>query len=193
VSAAVQAVVDAAHGGGPVNNAANPGANAAAPALVHAAAPSAPAIHAAANAAVQTGAPVPVSHLAVEIASQALSGKHRFEIRLDPPELGRIDVRLEVDREGRVTSKLVVERPETLDMLRRDASQLERALQQAGLKTSDNSLEFSLRQDAPNRDDDAPQDIARLTVSEDDPQPLEALRQGYGRHLGLGRGIDIRI
>ena len=47
----------------------------------------------------------------------------------------------------------MVDRADTLDLLKRDALQLERALQQAGLKTSDNALEFSLRQQAFARDD----------------------------------------
>ena len=59
----------------------------------------------------------------------------RFEIRLDPPELGRIDVRLDVDQPARSRRACVVERAETLDLLRRDAPQLERALQHAGLNT----------------------------------------------------------
>jgi flagellar hook-length control protein FliK len=37
----------------------------------------------------QTAA-IPVAGLAIEIAGKALAGKNRFEIRLDPPELGRI-------------------------------------------------------------------------------------------------------
>ena len=57
---------------------------------------------AAAAAAPTQAAPVPVAGLAVEIAAQAQAGKQRFEIRLDPPELGRIDVRLEIDRDGHV-------------------------------------------------------------------------------------------
>ena len=94
---------------------------------------------------VQANVPVPVNALAVEIAANAQIGRSRFEIRLDPPELGRIDVRLDVDRQGQVTSHLIVEKSATLDLLRRDAQQLERALQDAGLKTSDNGLQFSLR------------------------------------------------
>ena len=73
------------------------------------------------------------------------SGKSRFEIRLDPAELGRIDVRIDVDRNGQVTSHLTVEKPETLAMLRQDAPQLQRALNDAGLKTGDGGLQFSLR------------------------------------------------
>jgi flagellar hook-length control protein FliK len=150
------------------------------------------------STAAAAGAPtpvaaVPVADLAVEIASQALAGKNRFEIRLDPPELGRIDVRLEIDRDGQVKSRLVVERVETLDMLRRDAPQLERALQQAGLKTSDHALEFSLRQHAPQHDDETQQNAARLVVPDDGAASLDAVQQNYGRRLGLGGGIDIRV
>jgi flagellar hook-length control protein FliK len=86
---------------------------------------------------------VPLSEIAVTIAAQARSGKSRFDIRLDPPELGRIDVQLNVDRSGNVSSRLIVERPETLDLIRRDALQLERALQDAGLNTG-NGMQFSL-------------------------------------------------
>ena len=95
---------------------------------------------------------VPIAGLAVEIVARSQDGSKRFEIRLDPPELGRIDVRLDVDQTGKVTSRLVVERAETLDLLRRDAPQLERALQHAGLNT-EGGLEFSLRdQSFANRD-----------------------------------------
>ena len=88
---------------------------------------------------------MPLNGLAVEIAASAKSGKSRFEIRLDPAELGRIDVRIDVDRNGQVTSHLTVEKPETLAMLRQDAPQLQRALEDAGLKTGDGGLQFSLR------------------------------------------------
>ena len=144
----------------------------------------------------QTQAPsvaVPLSGLAVEIASQASSGKHHFEIRLDPADLGRIEVKLEIDRDGNVSTRLVVDRPDTLDLLKRDASTLERALQQAGLKTSDHGLDFSLRQHALTQDDKPSQNGARVIVSDDDTAPLEALRQGYGRLLGLSGGLDIRV
>lgn len=91
---------------------------------------------------------VPLESLAVEIATRAKNGERRFDIRLDPPELGRIDVRLEIDHKGNTSTKLIVERAETLDLLQRDARGLEKALQSAGLKTDAGGLEFSLRQDS---------------------------------------------
>jgi len=148
---------------------------------------------AAASAPTSQAIAVPMAALAVEIAAQAHAGKHRFEIRLDPPELGRIDVRLDIDRDGRVTSRLVVDRSETLDLLKRDAPQLERALQQAGLKMSDNALEFALRQHAFGHDDTPSPNASQLIVAEDEPAPREALQQSYRRLIGLGGGLDIRV
>ena len=159
----------------------------------HLSAASAPTAAAATTASAATAPAVPVEGLAVEIAARAQAGRNRFEIRLDPPELGRIDVRLDVDRSGHVTSRLIVERAETLDLLRRDAPELERALQQAGLKTSDNGLQFTLRDQAfAGRDDERAPDAARLIVPADG-DALESGQRGYGRMLRLGGGIDIRV
>ena len=60
------------------------------------------------------------------------------------------------------------------------------------MKTSDNALEFSLRKQGFARDDTA-QTGAQLIIPDDDPAPLEAMRQRYGRLLGLGGGLDIRV
>jgi flagellar hook-length control protein FliK len=138
-------------------------------------------------------AAVPLTGLAFEIATQASNGKNHFEIRLDPPELGRIDVKLNVDRDGNVSTHLVADRSDTLDLLKRDSASLERALQDSGLKTSDNGLQFSLRQQDSNHDETPAQNTAQVIIPEDDAAPLEALRQGYGRLLGLGGGLDIRV
>jgi flagellar hook-length control protein FliK len=140
---------------------------------------------------------VPIGGLAVEIAANVQIGRSRFDIRLDPPELGRIDVRLDVDRNGQVTSHLIVEKSATLDLLRRDASQLERALQDAGLKTSDNGLQFSLRdqQQQSNRNDDngSQRNAQRLIVADEDTIAAETAGRSYGRMAGLRGGIDIRV
>ncbi|QDZ11300.1 flagellar hook-length control protein FliK [Devosia ginsengisoli] len=84
--------------------------------------------------------------LAFEIVRQANDGNTRFQIRLDPPELGRIDVKLDIDKGGQVHARLTVEKAETLDLMQRDQRGLERALQQAGLDGAKTNLEFSLKQ-----------------------------------------------
>jgi len=148
------------------------------------------------NAANAASTPVPVAGLAVEIATRAQGGNNRFEIRLDPPELGRIDVRLDVDRQGQVTSRLVVEKTETLDMLRREAPQLERALEQAGFKTGDGGLQFSLRDQSggfQRSDRDQPMPNAAQVVVPDEDMPTVQAARGYGRWLGANGGVDIRV
>jgi chemotaxis protein MotD len=155
--------------------------HAAQPANAAAAAPQAPA--------------VPVEGVGVQIAAQAKAGKHSFEIRLDPPELGRIDVRLDVDRDGHVTSRLVVDRPETLDLLRRDAGGLERALQDAGLKTTGNGLQFSLRDQTMQQQQAFHQsrDTADVIVRDDALAPVETIQRGYRTLAGLRGGVDISV
>ena len=98
------------------------------------------------HTAYQQPSPINLPQMAFEIARQVQQGVSKFQIRLDPPELGRVDVNLDMDRSGQVNAKLIVERSETLDLLQRDHRALERALAQAGLDTSKTNLEFSLRQ-----------------------------------------------
>ncbi len=143
-----------------------------------------------------TNGPVPLSGLAVEIAATVKSGKSSFEIRLDPADLGRIDVRINIDRNGQVTSHLTVEKPETLSMLRQDAPQLQRALDDAGLKTGSGGLQFSLRDQSSsgqNSGNDSSPNAQRLIISNEDTIPAAVAGQSYGRSLGSSSGVDIRV
>ena len=144
-----------------------------------------------------TQAAVPLNGLALEIATSVKSGKSRFEIRLDPADLGRIDVRIDVDRNGQVTSHLTVEKPETLSMLRQDAPQLQRALDDAGFKTDSGGLQFSLRDQSSsgqNGGNDTARNAQRLVISDDETIPAAAVAgRTYGRMLGSSSGVDIRV
>jgi len=141
---------------------------------------------------------VPLDQLAVEIATRANKGERRFDIRLDPPELGRIDVRLEIDNKGNTTTKLIVERAETLDLLQRDARGLEKALQNAGLKTDAGGMQFSLQQDAQTHQghqNHAPE--TRGGRPDLGPDEIEVMKQVSINDISLAAqlrgGVDIRI
>lgn len=86
-----------------------------------------------------------VGALAVAIAAKSQSGNKQFDIRLDPPELGRVEVRLSIDASGKAQASLSADQPRTLDMLKTDAPVLTRALRDAGLNVAQNGLNFSLR------------------------------------------------
>src|SRR3546814_9399756 len=74
---------------------------------------------------------------------------------LHPAELGRIEVKLENASDGTLRAVISAERTETLDLLQRDARGLERALQEAGVKTDSGSLSFNLRGQGQNHEQQA--------------------------------------
>jgi chemotaxis protein MotD len=137
---------------------------------------------------------VPIAGVAFEITSKALSGRNQFDIRLDPPDLGRIHVRLDVDRDGNVITHMVADRTDTLDLLRKDTTGLERALQDAGLKTSDNSLQFSLRDQQANqqqRNDGG--ESAHVVIEDEQLAAIEPAQRNYARYNASTGGLDIRV
>jgi len=141
---------------------------------------------------------VPLSGLALEIAASARNGKSSFEIRLDPADLGRIDVRIDVDRNGQMTSHLTVEKAETLSMLQQGAPQLQRALNDAGFKTGDSGLQFSLRDQSYSGQNNGSgngsnRNAHRLIISNDDITAAPAAGRNYGRLIGSASGVDIRV
>jgi flagellar hook-length control protein FliK len=87
---------------------------------------------------------VPLEALAVRIARRFEAGLSQFEISLHPADLGKVDISLSVGDDGHVHAMMRAERPETLDLLQRDARSLEQQLRQAGLEVGSNALSFSL-------------------------------------------------
>jgi flagellar hook-length control protein FliK len=142
-----------------------------------------------------SAAGVPIAGLPVAITARAQAGSNQFDIRLDPPELGRIDVRLDVDRNGQVTSHVTVDRADTLQLLQSQQPQLERALEQAGLKTADNGLQFTLRDQSfagqNGNSGGQPSTTAQLVIPDAGLAPVDTT-QIYSR-WNLGSGVDIRV
>jgi flagellar hook-length control protein FliK len=84
------------------------------------------------------------NQVSIQLSKAVQSGDSKIKIQLHPQELGRVEVKLEIANDGRAKALISVERPDTLDILQRDSRILERALQEAGLKTDQNSLSFNL-------------------------------------------------
>ncbi len=138
----------------------------------------------------------------IEIGMKAMAGVNRFQIRLDPPELGRVEVKLEVSDAGEVRASLVVDKVETLALLQRDAKTLERAFEQVGLKPSDQGIDLSLRDQSQRQGQNQPQDGERQGRR---PEPRND--DAYGRTAeiaadnlpparlwrGTAGGVDLRI
>ena len=141
--------------------------------------------------------PVSIANVAVEVSARISSGKNQFDIRLDPEELGKIHVKVQVDRDGNISTHMVADRPDTLDLLRRDMQGLERALQDAGLKTSDNGMQFSLRDQTANQQQQQPNGQAQRVPAADDDLTTTltttVIARDYGRYGQHATGLDIRV
>lgn len=83
-------------------------------------------------------------HVAVRQAAK--DGIEQITVQLDPLELGRVEVNIQTNRDGLTQISFLVDKADTFDNLSRDARTLERALQEAGIKTDTGSMQFNLRQ-----------------------------------------------
>lgn len=81
--------------------------------------------------------------ISVKISKALQAGTDKISIQLRPAELGRVDVKLEMTHDGRVMTVVTAEKQDTLDLLRRDASELQKALADAGLQSGD--MQFNLK------------------------------------------------
>lgn len=135
-----------------------------------------------------------IDQVSVQIAKQAKTGADTIRVQLKPVDLGRIEIRLEV-QDGKVTAHVTADSKETLAVLQKDARGLERALQDAGLKTEASSMTFAQSGDGQQtRNDAKPARRSRLAaraakVGGDVPAELAAQPMRSG-----GRpGVDIKV
>lgn len=99
----------------------------------------------------RTGAHIPVTdQISVQMNKAVSEGRDRFTVKLSPAELGRIEIKIDMASDGRVTASFHVDQPATFDLLQRDQRGLERMLSDAGLKTDSGSINFNLRGDGQN-------------------------------------------
>lgn len=141
--------------------------------------------------------PPPVAtQVAVHISRAVADGGHHLTVHLEPATLGRISVDVAVGKDGHLSASITAHRPDTLDLLQRDSRSLERALNDAGLKTDSGSLSFNLR-GGENGYSGArswtPTALAVPAVADELPlAPAAAPPMPVLRYAGSG-GIDIRI
>ena len=98
------------------------------------------------NSASSSQASQTTQMLNIQLQSNISAGMNSMTLQLEPAELGKMNVKLSFTKDGMVKAHMTVDKPETLALLQKDSSHLQRALQQSGLTTDENSLSFDLRQ-----------------------------------------------
>jgi flagellar hook-length control protein FliK len=115
----------------------------------------------------------------------------RLTIELDPAELGPVEVALRLDDRGAATALFTVDRPETLQLLQRDARTLADMLGQAGFTLDPGGLGFSLRDHGQGRERAPPQPAAGEPAGRQ-----AAAREGGGKShvVAAASGLlDLRV
>lgn len=92
------------------------------------------------------GSPETVAALAAEIVKKLDGRTTRFDVELNPVDLGRVDVRIEIGAHGRVTASMAFENPQAAAELKSRADDLQKALEQAGFELS-GGLSFDVAND----------------------------------------------
>ncbi|MBT8472513.1 MAG: flagellar hook-length control protein FliK [Marinicaulis sp.] len=117
-------------------------------------------------------APPSVQDFAKFIARRLDSGASVFELRLDPPSLGRVEAQMKVADDGETKLSLKFDNQTALDMFSRDETDLRQSLADAGFALGRDRLELILKEDAApsfeTGDDDAltPENYARFGYSQ---------------------------
>ena len=138
-----------------------------------------------------------VQHFSQQLSRAAALGKDRISLQLNPSELGRVDVKLEFAQDQSMRAVITADRPETLDLLQRDARALERALQDAGVKLDNNALNFAHRQDqqaggqlSQGGGESSPTSASEATEGEDG---VVNSAQSQGRTSGWQGAVNIEV
>lgn len=129
--------------------------------------------------------------VAATLTKAAQDGESKsLTLRLDPPELGRIEIRMDFGKEKGMKAHIVMEKPETYMMMQRDAHVLERALQDAGIDAQ-GGLSFELAQDGHMFDDghDSPNRHAGGSGGGDEEQTEELIETTMNWYVDAETGM----
>lgn len=86
----------------------------------------------------------PTGQVAFSIAQSAADAAERIRVQMFPRELGEVEVLMDVQEDRRAEVVVRAERAETMELLQKDARELQRVLQAAGLNVADDDLSFEL-------------------------------------------------
>ncbi len=118
------------------------------------------------------------------ILAKRLEETSIFDIRLDPPDLGRVDGKLSINDDGKAVLALAFDNQSAFDLFSRDEQALRQALADAGLDFGVGDFVFSFRERAES--DAAPREasVVDAMLSHEEPAPFASGRAG---------AVDIRI
>ncbi len=92
-----------------------------------------------------------VEQIKINITKSAIKGVDTIDIQLKPEDLGKIQIRMHIAKDGKLHADIISSRPETMDMLQKDISGLQKAFNDAGYDTDSRSFNFSFQKENQTR------------------------------------------
>ena len=137
----------------------------------------------------------PSEQVQVSIRRALGMGVDRVTVQLQPEDLGRVEVRLDVNSDGRSTVIFNVDNRDTLDLLQRDAKQLERVLQESGINANAGDMQFNLQQRNARDEGEAQQGGRYSEPASVAAAEAEAYVDTTTGHytVTVNNGVDIRV
>jgi flagellar hook-length control protein FliK len=80
----------------------------------------------------------------VGLLKTTADGTQSVTVRLQPPELGRVQIRIDQTADGAARVDITAEKPETLQLLLRDEPRIQQVLDQAGILSGGRSVNFQV-------------------------------------------------
>jgi len=103
-----------------------------------------------------------------------------IKLRLDPPDLGRVEVKMSVDKDNKTKIVLTAEKPETYLMLQRDSQALQQALSDSGLDNgADLSFEMASEDHDFNQQNNGNNSGKNSNSADEDEQILQSTMDWY--------------
>ena len=143
--------------------------------------------------------PSPADQIKVSITKMVTSGDGQISIHLKPGELGHVDIRMNLTADGKTTIHIAAEKQDTLNLLQKDVSHLEKSLRDVGIKSEGSSLNFSLRDGSSQQGRHSQQQQGFTSNysengSEDgtDTASIKAVRH-YTGYITMNSGLDISV
>ena len=113
-----------------------------------------------------------------------------MRIDLEPADLGRVEVALRLDDAGAAAASFTVDRPETLQLLQRDARVVNEMLNAAGFTVDQGGLDFTLRDPGGRDGGEGQQQPARGRADAGFPDDGASGEPGPLHRRGL---LDLRV
>lgn len=88
-----------------------------------------------------------VEQIKINITKSAIKGVDTIDIQLKPEDLGKIQIKMHIAKDGKLQAEIISSRPETLEALQKDVSNLAKAFNDAGYEADSKSFNFSFQRE----------------------------------------------